>query len=54
MMDTFAQILDEALFGIQAIDSAEALKSFEVIKELLEELAESLHAGEIPEEVILT
>ena len=50
-MDSFAQILDEALFGFQSMASTEALKSFEVIKELLKELAECLQAGEIPEEV---
>lgn len=53
MMDTFAQILDEAFWGLNAIDSIEAMAHFEAIMELANMLAESLEAVIIPQEVMV-
>lgn len=51
MIDLFAQILDEAFWGLQAKDSIVAMESFETIKQLLEEFSELFDAELIPEEV---
>ena len=51
MIDLFAQILDEAFWGLQAQDSFESMESFETIKELLEEFSDLMEADEIPREV---
>jgi len=51
MMDTFAQILEEAFQGLSSVDSIEASWHLEAIRELITECEESLKADLIPEEM---
>jgi hypothetical protein len=53
MMDTFAQILDEAFWGLKATDSVQAMLHIEVIKELVFECEESLKADLMPAEMVV-
>ena len=50
-MDTFAQILDETFWGLNAEDSIEAQFFLEVIKELVSRAEEGHKADLIPKEV---
>ena len=53
MMDTFAQILDEAFWGLKSTDTVKAMVHLESIKELVEEFEEGLKADLIPGECVI-
>ena len=54
MIDTFAQILDEAYWGLMAQDNLEALERFEAIIKLIEDAEEAMKAEMIPVEMVIT
>ena len=53
MMDTFAQNLDEAFWGLKATDTVQAMRHLENIKELVYECEKSLMAELIPVEMVV-
>ena len=53
MIDTFAQILDEAFWGLKTTDSVQASLNLESIKDLVFECEESLKADFIPKEMVI-